>query len=308
MELLSALRFSGDIAGHKDLSAAAFFGDGDFLAIGADEGTAIQILRRAGDGHYAVSHSINLLADRSDEEVDIEGIAYSDNGRLYVVGSHSRRRQRIDHGKRKKDNRKRLERGESESGREKLFELRIDTDGRLSDDIEVTSLQSRIESDPILGPFSQIPGKENGVDIEGIAAIGDELFVGFRGPVLRGGHVPVLRFDFDKPDEAETLLINLGDRGIRDIARVSDGFLLIGGPVGNEPISFDLYHWNGEDGVEGKGKSSPLIHLGSIPIPEKKAKPEGLAVMAENSSHYDLLIVFDGIKHGAPTVFRVGKQ
>jgi len=305
MELISTICFSGDIAGHKDLSAAAFFGDGEFLAIGADEGTAIQILRRADDGHFVVSHSINLVAEQDDGEVDIEGIAYSDNGRLYVVGSHSRRRQRIDDRRRKKDNRKQLEKSESEPGREKLFELRIDSSGKLTDDIETTSLQSRIESDPILGPFSQIPGKENGVDIEGIAAIGDELVVAFRGPVLRGGHVPVLKFDFDKPEDAETLLINLGDRGFRDIARVSDGFLLIGGPVGNEPISFDLYHWNGKDGVEGKEESSPVRHLGQIPIPEKKAKPEGLAVMDTNSTHWEVLIVFDGVKHGAPTVFRV---
>ena len=49
-------------------------------------------------------------------------------------------------------------------------------------------------------------------------------------PPLR---VPVLRFRFDDPEGSYGLrYVNLGGRGIRDIARVKDGFLLLAGPEG----------------------------------------------------------------------------
>ena len=31
-----------------------------------------------------------------------------------------------------------------------------------------------------------IPGKDNGIDCEGLAVAGDRVFIGLRGPVLRG--------------------------------------------------------------------------------------------------------------------------
>ncbi|MEZ5943932.1 MAG: DUF3616 domain-containing protein [Planctomycetaceae bacterium] len=305
IEIVGTVRFSGNVLESEDLSAIAFFGDGQFLAIGADEGTAIQILRRTDDRQFAVSHTIDLVDSPSDDEIDIEGIAYSNNGRLYVIGSHSRKRPTIKATKSSKKNRKRLESNEPEPLRRKLFELRIDNNGNLTDEIQVTSLESRIASDVILAPFAAVPSKENGVDIEGVAAVGDEVYAAFRGPVLREGHVPMLKFDFDKPNQAELLLINLGGRGIRDIARVDDGFLLIGGPVGDEPISYELYHWNGEDGVEGKNATPPVRRLGTVLPPNQLAKAEGLAVIEQVDKYYDVLVVFDGIEGGAPTVLRV---
>jgi hypothetical protein len=279
------------------------------LAIGGDEGAEIQVLRRSGDGEYSIKHSIRLVEDETDKEIDIEGIAFSE-GRIYVIGSHSRRRSKIDSTKTREQNRARFEESEREPLRENLFELRINEEGEPTEEIELKSLSKRIRDDEVLGPFAHIPSKENGVDIEGIAAVGDELYVGFRGPVLRERHVPVLAFDFDRPEEARMLYVNLGGRGIRDRARVSDGFLLIGGPVGDEPYSYELYHWDGEDGVEGVDGTaqSPTKSLGSIPLPGGNAKAEGIAVLEETDSYYDLLIVFDGPVNGRPPTFRARKR
>lgn len=257
IQLLSHVTFKGDILAPENISAVAVLGDGEFLVIGSDEGQEIQVLRRSGDDEYKADHSILLVDDDSDKEIDIEGLARS-NDRLYVVGSHSRKRSKIKPTENsRKENRKRLEENEREPLRENLFELRLNSEGKLTSDVEVTSLRERMKDDPVLVRFLKLPSKENGIDIEGIAADGDELYVGFRGPVLREGYVPVLVFDFDKPMKAKTHYVNLGGRGIRDLVRVSDGFLLIGGPVGGEPVTYEVYFWDGEDCIAGTDAPTP---------------------------------------------------
>ena len=47
-------------------------------------------------------------------------------------------------------------------------------------------LAKTVKRDVHLGPFRKIPSKENGFDVEGIAAHGSRLLLGLRGPVLRG--------------------------------------------------------------------------------------------------------------------------
>jgi hypothetical protein len=46
-----------------------------------------------------------------------------------------------------------------------------------------------LADDPHLGFFvgAMIPGKENGFDVEGLAFYQNRIFLGLRGPVLRGG-------------------------------------------------------------------------------------------------------------------------
>ena len=49
------------------------------------------------------------------------------------------------------------------------------------------ALTRTLRDDPHLGPFLSIPSKDNGFDIEGLAAApGGRLFLGLRGPVLNG--------------------------------------------------------------------------------------------------------------------------
>ncbi len=46
--------------------------------------------------------------------------------------------------------------------------------------------------------------------------------------------------------------------------------------------------------------------LGVIPTAEN-AKAEGLALLKESSSDYEVAIVYDGLKNGFPTLFRIAK-
>src|SRR6266508_350209 len=78
---------------------------------------------------------------------------------------------------------------------------------------------------------SRVASKENRVDIEGLAVKDGRLYFGFRGPVLRDGWVPILVTAWDDVDAAEVRYVQLDGRGIRDIAVVDDGFLILAGPV-----------------------------------------------------------------------------
>jgi len=318
VQLLAHVVFRGEIRVPDNLSAVGLAAGGRFIVVAADEGPFVQVLKRTGPDEYTLHETIPLIdGAQDDDEIDIEGIACSEDV-VYAIGSHSRKRSLLKPDKTQKANRKRLAENLREPLREKVFRLELDAAGRLASPIRSTSLRPRLENDELLAPFLAIPGKENGIDIEGIALAPDGLVAAFRSPVFREGFAPVLFFSFDRPEAGRLALVHLGGRGIRDILRVSDGYLLIGGPVNDEPVSFELYHWDGRDGIPGKdadltGSVKPLgtipvterfppagaLGLGNAPpvaspVPRPVAKPEGLAVLAESPDHYELLIVFDG--------------
>lgn len=146
--------------------------------------------------------------------------------------------------------------------------------------------------------FNEIPGKENGVNIEGLAVKDGHLCIGFRGPVFRGNYVPVMKLEFADPPKNELLYVRLDGYGIRAMTSVSDGFLIIAGPVGDRSASYQLYHWSGQDLVPGRNRPSEIGMiqlLGEIDPPEE-GKAEGVAVLQEDSGNYDLLVVYDGVE------------
>lgn len=288
---------------NKNISAIEVIGDR--LIVGADEGNKIKILKRNGEG-YVVERGISLS---NDKEIDIEGIA-GEGSIVYVVGSHSFKRAQIDADRTYEQNRNAIEQKFSESDREQRDRLfRLDLNADL--EIEQTSLRSIIDRNDVLRPFSQIPSKENGIDIEGIAVSQGLLYIGFRGPVLRDNWVPILKCKFAKSiDRSDLVFVNLGGRGIRDLTPVRDGFLILAGPVGEGTDSYQLYAWDGEDCLPGRrtsGKIGQIELLGQIPVYEN-AKAEGIAIFTETPSDYEVVIVFDGVANGNLTRFRINKS
>jgi hypothetical protein len=285
---------------NKNISAIEIVGDR--LIVGADEGNKIKILKHNGEG-YAVERSIPLS---NDNEIDIEGIA-CEGSIVYVVGSHSAKRSQIDADRTYEQNRTAIETVSLESQRDRLFRLDLNAEA----EIEQTSLRSLMDRHDLLQLFSKIPSKENGIDIEGMAVRNGLLYIGFRGPVLRDNWVPILKCRFATPiNRADLVFINLGGRGIRDLTPVQDGFLILAGPVGDGPGSYQIYVWDGEDCLPGSrtsGQMGQIELLGEIPV-YNNTKAEGIALLTESRSDYEVIVVFDGVENGAPVRCKIIKK
>jgi hypothetical protein len=285
---------------NKNISAIEIVGDR--LIVGADEGNKIKILKHNGEG-YAVERSIPLS---NDNEIDIEGIA-CEGSIVYVVGAHSAKRAQIDADRTYEQNRTAIKTVSLESQRDRLFRLDLNAEA----EIEQTSLRSLMDRHDLLQLFSKIPSKENGIDIEGMAVRNGLLYIGFRGPVLRDNWVPILKCRFATPiNRADLVFINLGGRGIRDLTPVQDGFLILAGPVGDGPGSYQIYVWDGEDCLPGSrtsGQMGQIELLGEIPV-YNNTKAEGIALLTESRSDYEVIVVFDGVENGAPVRCKIIKK
>jgi hypothetical protein len=286
VRLVRETPLKGKLAHAKELSGAALWGN--FLIACSDEGAELNVLSAAT---YRLVDKPRLLQDE-DDEVDMEGAA-SDGQHVYVVGSHSMRRLESDNDRFERRRRERLSQTKPHEDSYSLFRLTLDDRGRI-DSSERISLRDLLENDKTLGPYTKIPGKENGVDIEGIAVKDGWLLVGFRGPVLPGNLAPVMCFEFDRPEAYLLKLLKLDGRGIRDMMAVQDGFLILTGPVGEEDGVYQLYHWSGSDfGTRAQPLDGNLTQLGEV-SGNGKSKPEGIAPIAETDREWTVLLLCDG--------------
>ncbi|GAA4430528.1 DUF3616 domain-containing protein [Bremerella cremea] len=302
--------FHGKIENGADISAIAVLENGQFVAIAGDEGATVQILQRRSPGEYETFNEIDLTGQlkKGENEFDIEGLAYS-RGRIYVLGSHSKKRPLLDPSLSQNTNRKRLFQRDNQPGRQGLYEIDYQGNGQFAKKVKPCDLIEAIQASSVLAPFLEIPSKENGIDLEGLAAQGDDLVVGFRGPILREGWVPILKLDFDKPEKAKTLFVQLGGRGVRDLLQTAEGLLILAGPMRDEPLAYAVYFWNGNDAIAGHDRRAddvPIL-LGEVPLPHVGAKPEGLGLVEEGVGYFDVVLVCDSSPNGSPTVFRVAK-
>lgn len=322
IEKLKHVRFHG-MLGDKNVSAVSFW-NGRALVVSdevTERGNVVQAFERDGDDFRAATNGVTVLdpTGHQVEEMDLEGIAV-DGQTVFVLGSHSARRKKVDAKKAYVKNRTALmSPSEAQPARDVLLRFELNAAGQAGP-IERTSLRGFLNATEPFQSFSTVASKENGIDAEGLAVLDHKLYVGFRGPVLRGNFTPILRCRFGSPiGEPEVLFVNLGGRGVRDLARVEGGLLILAGPVGDGPGSYQLYLWDGRDGVPGNGAPTSAISpglrlIGDLPIPhsdagddEIPAKPEGVTLIKETSHHWEILVVFDGLKDGHATRYRVTK-
>ncbi len=121
----------------------------------------------------------------------------------------------------------------------------------------VGGLADARSTDRHLAPFLAQPGKDNGPDVEGLAALEDGVLVGLRGPVLRGwavvlelhtGSVPgvtprlALRGDGRR---YRSYFLDLGGLAVRDLARAGDDVLVLAGPTMDLDGPVRLHRWIG---------------------------------------------------------------
>ncbi len=284
-----------------DLSGVTLVGD--YLVLGADAGHQLQVLQREpGLDRYRLHQKLALA--KQDQEVDIEAICYGE-GHLYVAGSHSRRRRRLKPELSVRKNRERLLVVDEQGARNRLYRVPFDSASGQLGSPEHIDLSKRLRKDPLLRPFCKLPGKENGVDIEGVAVCGTRLHLGFRGPVLRDNYVPVMSLFFDRPKDYMLNFVRLEGQGIRDLVALGGGFLILSGPVNDSPGPFCLWLWDGVDQIPGKDREVlPTRLLGEVSSPGG-ANAEGLALLATEPDSAEVLIVYDINNTGQAVRMRV---
>ena len=209
----------------------------------------------------------------ADEEADIEGLARAGSF-LWAVGSHSLRRKQIKEKHDGPDAIERLAEVDGQANRQVLLRIPVaDVDGvpTLVRELEVggvrhvaallgkdgDDLREVLREDAHLAPFLPIPGKDNGLDVEGIAVIGDRVYLGLRGPVLRGWAVVLELRPYVDPDDPTRLrlrdfadgspyrkhVLDLDGLGVRDLCPDGDDLLVLAGPTMDLDGPVRVYRW-----------------------------------------------------------------
>lgn len=156
---------------------------GDYLWTVSDEGRTLERLERKGTGfgaakQFSLDDLVEGIPGLDDEaELDLESIDVS-NGQLWLCGSHCRVRRKpkqsgeLNAKLRDRPSRSLLARFDlSRSGGSAKNPKTLPFTGR-------GSLRNWLSRDPYLSPFIELPSKENGLDIEGLAVVDEEVLLG----------------------------------------------------------------------------------------------------------------------------------
>lgn len=247
-----------------DASAAVAL-DARHFVVADDEHNRLTVYRR-GEPKAVREIAVGDFL-KADKESDLEGAARVGQ-RIYWIGSHARNSA----GKRRED-------------RQRFFATTIDGAtvkpvgqpylALLADLLAAPSLAGLPMADAAQRPAEA----KDGFNIEGLAAAPDgSLLIGLRNPVPSGRAllVPLLNpadlVEGRGPAKFGTpLRLDLGGRGVRDIERVGQGYLIVAGPTGDDG-SFALYRWSGQ----AQQPPVPLpLDLGSLRPEALFAWPDG---------------------------------
>jgi hypothetical protein len=325
------LRF-GDVARgtatHTNLSAVR--SDGPVLWVAGDETATIERLvaddpaepRRYGEQtSFRLADFVDLPGADADEEADVEGLARHGHF-LWAVGSHSLRRRRIK-GRHSGDKAlRRLARVTGQANRQVIVRIPVRDEGGLpTPHREVVldgvphraatfgshgeDLRDLLADDEHLAPFLPIPGKDNGLDIEGIAVSGERVYLGLRGPVLRGwavvlelrpevdpdapGRLDLRRFDDGRRYRKHVL--RLDGLGVRDLCPQGPDLLVLAGPTMDLDGPVHVFRWHDACAAETPQvvRGDLLTREVDLPFGLGTDHAEGIGLLGDDR----LLVVYD---------------
>jgi hypothetical protein len=313
-----------------DLSAVALTPDGH-LWLGSDETTSLQRLSPVGSDvfgehqRFAIADFIDLSGEC---EIDIEGIDFSSNY-LWLVGSHSTKRKKATGQDADKDI-QRLAQIETEVNRYLLARLPM-KDGILCEsishpdnpEIHLTAgclqrtetgnlLTDALKDDSHLGLYLSvpIPSKENGFDIEGLAVRGDRIWLGLRGPVLRGWAI-ILEIEVEEAEPGVLRLKEIGEGGklynkhfvdlnglgVRELCWNGEDLIVLAGPTMSLSGAMRVFRLKGILGRSGDSitgqDGGDLEVLFDLPFKVGTDNAEGLSLFPSLGGQNSLLVVFD---------------
>ena len=312
-----------------DISAAAFSPDGN-LWIGSDEMIGVERLSPIG-GHSYGKHKRFKLQDyvqlfNTDDEIDIEGMDYSD-GYLWLTGSHSTKRKKVK-GKTDAKDLERLATVTTDLNRFILARVPI-IDGKLVKScslaegekltaacLETTEkrniLFELLEKDRHLQPFitAGIPSKDNGLDIEGLVVAKNKLFLGLRGPVLRGWAI-ILELEIESTEPGILTFKEFGDRntkykkhffdlnglGITELCIRDQDIIILAGPTMDLEGEMQIFCWkkalkNLDDLIHSE-ENGDLDALFDLPFTIGSDHAEGLGLYSYLAADDSLMVFYD---------------
>jgi hypothetical protein len=243
-----------------------------------------------------------------DKDPDAEGVAYA-KGYFYVTGSHGRSR----HG----DTASRSSYAVFRFPVDPLtgvppFKVTdkkvvgVESSSRLREVIKKSCVvRDRQPDDCSIKKFYDKPLDDGGVNIEGIAVKDGRMHFGLRGP-SQGGNAYLLSVDAkamfakhaDLKSKATSLPLGL-NTGIRDLAAISDGILVLAGPTRSEAVPYAVWLW---DGVGNNATKLATLDLAAI---DSNGKAEVLLPLEEDGSNIRVLVMFDGIENGGAISFKI---
>ncbi|MEQ8754134.1 MAG: DUF3616 domain-containing protein [Coleofasciculus sp. G1-WW12-02] len=315
----------------NELSATTFTPDGN-LWLGSDDGLNVERLSLIEPCVFG-NHQSYYLGDfielfNQDDEIDIEGIDHDDNY-LWITGSHSTKRGKPK-GKNLEKDIQRLATIKTDVNRYLLIRIPL-VNGELlkvsslpdNPDKKLTAaclqkteasniLMDALIDDIHLGPFvtHPLPSKDNGLDIEGLAVRGDRVFLGCRGPVLRGWAViieikvaetaPGILTLQDIGENGRRYLkhfIDLNGLGVRELCWQGDDLLILAGPTMDLEGAINVFRLKSildrsADSITGQA-SGELESLFDLPFTPGCDHAEGLALFPCLGESDALLIVYD---------------
>lgn len=326
---------------------------GDTLWLAHDETTGVERVRatatsggglRYGDHrHFDLLDYVTLPDGRKGgsadamPEVDFEGVAYGDDY-LWVTGSHSAVRGDADGASarealaalaevKRAGNRFVLARipvtfsgGVPDLARDcAMRDGRVRHAGLLVGGRKHNAITRALRNDAHLAPFLDIPSKDNGFDIEGLAvARGGRVFLGLRGPVINGlACVLEIRVAAHPRRPRELVLadisassgakyrkhfLDLAGSGIRDLCIAGRDMLVLTGPPMRGKGRAHVRRW--KSALAGTGDRlvdrDNLPVLLELPYREKKDHAEGIAIVQRKGRHLWVLVFYDSAANTRP--------
>ena len=312
----------------SDISSATFSDDGS-LWVGSDEMVGVERLSPIGCHSYG-EHQRFLLKDYielfDDDEIDIEGMDFRD-GYLWLTGSHSTKRKKTK-GKDLETDLERLATITTDLNRFILARIPV-INGQLGKSCVSVEGESKtaaclqtidernllfevLKEDAHLKPFilSGIPSKDNGLDIEGlVAASNNRLFLGLRGPVLRGWAV-ILEIQLGESEPGVLTLqeitdegakykkhfLDLNGLGIRELCLQGEDLIILAGPTMALEGDMEVFRW--KDVFKHLGNNihqqdDNLVPLFDLPFTVGSDHAEGLALYSCWGEKNSLMIFYD---------------
>jgi hypothetical protein len=264
-----------------------------------DEAQAAQVVTLY-DGRLEAGAIIPLMSDAFDGrplELDGEGVAFG-GGDFYVIGSHGYprdRRRNLEPERQAEEIAARIK-ASSRLLRFKALATRdANRDTIATGVVSSARVGEAIAASSVLSPYMNQRLDQNGLTVEGIAIIGDRIYVGFRAPLLESGKTAIMSLAVEAlygsgPLDAQVTLLDLDGHGVRDLS-VRDGTLVIlAGPSDAGDGSYAVYLWD---------RSLPPVFLGGLSDVASDEKPEAILPLDDPPGAMRFLILSDGVKEGS---------